>query len=112
MILGKLVIKTLLLIISFKKNNMYPPLIFVKKVNGFIGVMLLTLVMTSLLPRLSDVYMIRCISVLIIICQQVTHGKKNAKEYLFNYCNMTSKRAFLQKVKVLLTSTTEKGGLC
>ena len=26
--------------------------------------------------------------------------------------NMTSKRAFLQKVKVLLTSTTEKGGLC
>ena len=28
---------------------MYPPIIFLKKNNGFIGVMVLTLVMTSLL---------------------------------------------------------------
>ena len=33
---------------------MYPPFIIVKN-NGFIGAMVLTLVMTSLLPRLSDV---------------------------------------------------------
>ena len=54
---------------------MYPPFIFVKKFNGFIGVTVLTLVMTSLLPMLNDVSMIRYFSVLILLCQQVTHNK-------------------------------------
>ena len=54
---------------------MYPPFIFVKKNNEFIGVILLTLVMTSLLPRLYDVSKIRGFSVLILLCQQVTHNK-------------------------------------
>ena len=73
MILSKLVIKTLFFLISFK-TTIYPPFIFVKN-NGFIGVMVLKLVMTSLLPRLYDVSMIRCFSVLILLCPQVTHYK-------------------------------------
>ena len=73
MILSKLDIKTFLFKISFL-TTMYPPFIFVKN-NGFIGVMVLTLVLTSLLPRLKDVSMIRRFSVLILLCQQVTHNK-------------------------------------
>ena len=47
----------------------------------------LTLVMTSLLPMLLDVSMIRFFSVLILLCQQVTHYKKFAKKTQFDYCN-------------------------
>ena len=73
---------------------MYLPFILVKKINGFIGVKVLTLVITSLLPRLYDVSMIRCFSVLILLCQQVTHNKiceGKPVYYLFKkrykYCN-------------------------
>ena len=86
---------------------MHPPFIFVNN-NEFIGVMVLTLVMTSLLPRLYDVPMFRCFSVLILLCQQVTHNK-TIYERKVTDVNMTSKRAFLQKVTVLLNSTTKKG---
>ena len=68
MILSKLVIKTLILYFHFK------PFIFVKN-NGFIGVMVLTLVMTSLLQRLLNVSLIRYFSVLILLCQHDTHNK-------------------------------------
>ena len=58
--------------------------------------------------------MIRCFSVLTLLCQQMTHNKtickgKHVCLIIVTDVNMTSKRAFLQKVKVLLTSTTEKG---
>ena len=43
---------------------MYSLLFFVKKNNVFTGVMVLTLVMTSLLPRLYDVSMKRFLSIL------------------------------------------------
>ena len=52
--------------------------------------------------------MIRCFSVLILLCPQVTHNKKSCL-IIVTDVNMTSKRAFLQKVTVLLNSTTEKG---
>ena len=74
MILSKLVIKTLVLSFHFKKNHV-SAVYFRKENNGLIGVMVLTLVMTSLLPKLKDVSMIRCFSVLILLCQQVTHYK-------------------------------------
>ena len=54
--------------------------------------------------------MIRWFSVLILLCQQVTHNKTICEENPVTDVNMTSKRAFLQKVTVLLNSTTEKGG--
>ena len=79
---------------------MYPPFVFVKK-NEFIVVMVLTLVMTSLLPMLYDVSMINCFSVLVLLRQQVTHNKAICEG---KHVNMTSKRAFFQKVKVLLNS--------
>ena len=68
--------------------------------------------MTSLLPRLLDVSMIRCLSALIFLCQQVTHNKTISEGNPFDIVidvNMTSKRAFLQKVTVLLTSTAKRG---
>ena len=64
---------------------MYSPFIFVKN-NGYFGVVVLTLVMTSLLPRFPDVSMVRCFSVLILLCQQVTHKKRFAKKNMFDYC--------------------------
>ena len=74
MILSKPVIKTLHLLFHFKQPSI-SAIYFRKQINGFIGVTVLTLVMTSLLPRLYDVSMIRCFSVLILLCQQVTHNK-------------------------------------
>ena len=73
MILSKSVIKTLLY--NFILNNHVSAMYFRKKNDGFFSVTVLTLVMTSLLPRLSDVSMIRCFSVLILLCQLVTHSK-------------------------------------
>ena len=57
--------------------------------------------------------MIRCVSVLILLCQQVTHNKiiYEGNLIIVTDVNMTSKRAFLQTVTVLPISTTEKGGL-
>ena len=60
---------------NFILNNHVSAIYFRKKNNGFIGVTVLTLVMTSLLPRLLDVSMIRCFSVLILLCQQLTYNK-------------------------------------
>ena len=58
--------------------------------------------------------MIKMFSVLILLCQQVTHNKticeKKTCLIIVTDVNMTSKRAFLQKVTVLLNSMTEKGG--
>ena len=58
--------------------------------------------------------MIRCFNVLILLCQQVTHNKKIYEGKLclniVTDVNMTSKRAFLQTVTMLLFSTTEKRG--
>ena len=73
MVLSKPGIKTLFY--NFILNNHVSAIYFRKKNNGFIGVTVLTLVMTSLLPRLYDVSMIRCFSVLILLCQQVTYNK-------------------------------------
>ena len=79
---------------------MYPPIFSKKNYNGFIGVTVLMLVMTSLLPRLLDVSMIRCFSVLIFLCQQVTHTKTiyEEKSVIVKIVNMTSKRAFHNSV--------------
>ena len=59
--------------------------------------------------------MIRRFSVLILLCQQVTHNKNNLRRktclIIVTDVNMTSKRAFLQKEMVLLNSMTEKGAL-
>ena len=59
--------------------------------------------------------MIRCFSVLILLCHQVTHIKTICEEkpvcIIVTDVNMTSKRTFLQKITVLLNSTTEKGVL-
>ena len=85
MILSKLVIKTLFY--DFILNNHISAVYIRKKINGFIGVMVLTLVMTSLLPRLYDVSMIRCFSFLILLCPQVTHYKIICEETQFDYCN-------------------------
>ena len=55
--------------------------------------------------------MIGCFSVLILLCQQVTHNKQFVKEtclIIVTDINMTSKRTFLQNVTELLTSTTKK----
>ena len=58
--------------------------------------------------------MIRCFSVLILLCQQVALYKivceKKNSLFIVTDVNMTLKRAFLQKVTVLLNSTTEKRG--
>ena len=59
--------------------------------------------------------MIRCFSVLILLCQQVTHNKTIYEEKIYliivTDVNMTSKRVFLQTVTVLLISTIEKKGV-
>ena len=58
--------------------------------------------------------MIRVFSVLILLCQQVTYNKTICERkpcwIIVTDVNMTSERAFLQKVTVLLNSMTEKGG--
>ena len=54
--------------------------------------------------------MIRCFSALILLCQQVTHYKIICRFIIVTDVKMTLKRASFQKVKVLLNSTTEKGG--
>ena len=58
--------------------------------------------------------MIRYFSVLILLCQQATHNKTIYEEksvlIIVTDVNMTSKRAFLQKVTLLLILTTEKRG--
>ena len=62
--------------------------------------MVLTLVMTSLLPRLYDVPMFRCFSVLILLCQQVTHNKTISKKtclIIVTDVNMTSKTSISSK---------------
>ena len=57
----------------------------------------------------------RRFNVLIFLCQKVTHNKKKLRRktclIIVTDVNMTSKRAFIQKVTVLLNSTTEKGVL-
>ena len=56
--------------------------------------------------------MIRCFSVLILLCQQVTHNKTIYEGLIIvTDVNMTSKRAFLHTVTVLLISTTKKKGV-
>ena len=90
------------------------PFIFKKNNNRFNGLIVLTLVMMSLLPSLYDMSMIRCFSVLILLCQQVTQQNNlQSKTCLIIVIDvdMTSKRAYLQKVMVLLNSMTKKGGL-
>ena len=56
--------------------------------------------------------MVRCVRVL-ILCQQVTHNKTICDEktclIIVTDVNMTSKRAFLQTITVLLNLTTKKG---
>ena len=58
--------------------------------------------------------MIRCFSVLILLCPQVTHYKiylrRKPSLIIVTDVNMMLKRAFLQKVTVLLNLTTKKGG--
>ena len=58
--------------------------------------------------------MMRFFSVVILLCQQVTHNKTiyEGKPVLniVTDVNMTSKRAFLQKVTILQNSTTQKVG--
>ena len=58
--------------------------------------------------------MIRCFSVLILLCQQVTRKKLMCEEktglIIVTDVNMTSKRVFLQKVTLLRNSTAEKRG--
>ena len=53
---------------------MYPPFIFFKKNNGFIGVMVLfsdEVTTPKVIRRVND----KTYSVLILLCQQVTHNK-------------------------------------
>ena len=68
------------------KRTMYSPFIFEKKnkhtFNRFINVMVLTYVMTSLLPRLYDVPMIIYFGGLIFLSQQMTCNKPICKENL------------------------------
>ena len=56
--------------------------------------------------------MIRRFSVLILLCQQMTYNKTicEGNPVWLTDVNMTSKRAFHQKVTELLNSTTKKWG--
>ena len=92
---------------------MFPPFSFVKNkwINWRHGVGVSDdVTSTKAIRRIDD----KMFCVLILLCQQVTHNKTICKEktclIIVTAVNMTSKRAFLQKVTVLLTSTTKTGG--
>ena len=64
---------------------MYSPFIILKN-NGFIGVMVLTFVMTSLLPRLKDLSMVS-FSVFYTSKSTSDSLQQFAKKNLFHFCN-------------------------
>ena len=89
---------------------MYPPFMFEKKwiywrQGGEFGD---DVTITKAIRRVND----KMFSAVVLLCQQVTHKKNNLRRktcsIIVTGVNITSKRAFLQKVTALLTSTTGK----